>query len=115
METTHERPRRIHAPFSPEQVVALNYWQHSYRFHPFTCSKCRDNLGTRFILVDGKLTPEPEGMEYPPVDFNNPSVGFRPNLILLDRELVATINGWICPTCDYTQDWAHEFMASFIA
>ena len=24
--------------------------------------------------------------------------------------LVATENGWICNHCDYTQDWAHEFM-----
>lgn len=24
--------------------------------------------------------------------------------------LVATIRGWICPYCTYTQDWAHEFM-----
>lgn len=24
--------------------------------------------------------------------------------------LVATADGWICPDCDYTQDWAHEFM-----
>jgi len=22
--------------------------------------------------------------------------------------LVATVRGWICPFCDYTQDWAHE-------
>ena len=26
-----------------------------------------------------------------------------------EGELVATINGWICPTCDYTQDWAFFF------
>lgn len=25
--------------------------------------------------------------------------------------LVATEDGWICPSCDYTQDWAHPFMA----
>lgn len=25
--------------------------------------------------------------------------------------LVATVRGWICPFCDYTQDWAHAFMA----
>lgn len=25
-------------------------------------------------------------------------------------DLVATKAGWICPLCDYTQDWAHEFM-----
>lgn len=24
--------------------------------------------------------------------------------------LVATTRGWICPFCDYTQDWAHGFM-----
>ena len=31
----------------------------------------------------------------------------------LDGEgvLVATPEGWVCPYCDYTQDWAHEFMA----
>jgi len=23
--------------------------------------------------------------------------------------LVATRRGWICPWCDYTQDWAHDF------
>ena len=27
-----------------------------------------------------------------------------------DRALVATVNGWICPHCTYTQDWAHDFM-----
>ena len=26
--------------------------------------------------------------------------------------LVATRRGWICPWCDYTQDWAHAMMAS---
>jgi hypothetical protein len=25
--------------------------------------------------------------------------------------LVATEEGWVCPDCDYTQDWAHGFMA----
>lgn len=25
--------------------------------------------------------------------------------------LVATRHGWICLDCDYTQDWAHDFMA----
>lgn len=30
-----------------------------------------------------------------------------------DREgvLVATVRGWICPYCAYTQEWAHGFMA----
>jgi hypothetical protein len=26
--------------------------------------------------------------------------------------LVATVRGWVCPYCDYTQDWAHTFMAT---
>lgn len=25
--------------------------------------------------------------------------------------LVATRRGWICAWCDYTQNWAHDFMA----
>lgn len=25
-------------------------------------------------------------------------------------KLVATESGWICPFCEYTQDWAHSFM-----
>ena len=24
--------------------------------------------------------------------------------------LVATVRGWICPYCEYTQPWAHDFM-----
>jgi hypothetical protein len=24
--------------------------------------------------------------------------------------LVPTVRGWICPFCDYTQDWAYDFM-----
>ncbi|WP_234836512.1 hypothetical protein [Sinorhizobium meliloti] len=24
--------------------------------------------------------------------------------------LIPTVRGWICPFCDYTQDWAHGFM-----
>jgi hypothetical protein len=25
--------------------------------------------------------------------------------------LIATNDGWVCSGCDYTQDWAHDFMA----
>ena len=25
--------------------------------------------------------------------------------------LEATTDGWVCPDCPYTQDWAHDFMA----
>lgn len=27
--------------------------------------------------------------------------------------LVATASGWICPYCEYKQDWAHSFMADY--
>ena len=38
--------------------------------------------------------------------------GNRTDAAHLDGEgiLVATLDGWICPYCDYRQDWAHEFM-----
>jgi hypothetical protein len=26
--------------------------------------------------------------------------------------LVATVYGWVCPYCDYRQDWAHPFMTN---
>lgn len=29
----------------------------------------------------------------------------------MGRLLVATTEGWSCPSCDFTQNWAHEFMA----
>jgi hypothetical protein len=25
--------------------------------------------------------------------------------------LIPTVRGWVCMFCDYTQDWAHAFMA----
>lgn len=27
-----------------------------------------------------------------------------------DGALTPTVRGWICPYCDYTQNWAHGFM-----
>lgn len=36
--------------------------------------------------------------------------GKRDNLHEKGDLLVATTEGWICPSCDYTQDWAHAFM-----
>ena len=27
-----------------------------------------------------------------------------------DNVLIATNNGWHCPNCEYTQDWAHDAM-----
>lgn len=68
------------APWTKEQVDALNRYQEKGMFHPFTCGS-------------GNRTDEKH----------------------LDGEgiLLATVNGWMCPYCDYKQDWAHEFMFKF--
>jgi hypothetical protein len=29
-----------------------------------------------------------------------------------DRALVATTDGWVCPGCNYTQNWASEYAAN---
>ena len=78
----NSRAELIYAPFTHEQVVALNEYQRAGWMHPFTCGICRDRLGT--------CNEKDEWVD--------------------DRKLVATINGWICPTCDYTQNWCHDFM-----
>lgn len=63
---------KITAPWTPEQVDALNAYQRLGYVHEFTC---------------------PHGENHQ------------------DRILVATASGWRCRWCDYTQDWAHDFMA----
>lgn len=72
---------KVVAPFTDDQVKSLNDYQVSGVMHPFTCGGCRDRLGIR----EGKFVN--------------------------DRLLVATPAGWVCPTCDYTQDWAWAWMA----
>jgi hypothetical protein len=67
----------IKAPFTLEEVEALNRWQRDGRNHPLTCGGNRKDQHH----LDG------EGV------------------------LVATTAGWVCPYCDYRQDWAHDFMA----
>lgn len=71
----------IKAPFTPEQVRQLDEWQHRADVHPFTC-------GNR---ADGKHPPESTYRDH--------------------GALRATVRGWICAYCDYTQGWAHDFMA----
>lgn len=61
----------IKAPWTQEQVDALNAWQKLGYVHEFTCP-----------------------MDHPD-----------------DRVLTATPAGWICPSCSYTQNWAHDHMA----
>ena len=74
----------ITAPFSAAQVAALNAYQATARFHPFTCGGERMDAAHRARqAVHGG-------------DFG---------------QLVAEPDGWRCPVCNYRQDWAHAFMA----
>jgi hypothetical protein len=41
------REGRIEAPFTPEQVEALNAWQELGFVHPFTCGTCSNDLVAR--------------------------------------------------------------------
>ncbi len=69
------------APFTDDEIEALNSWQKSKLTHPYTCGS---GNRTDAAHTDG------EGV------------------------LVATRDGWICPFCDYTQDWAAPFTAKLI-
>jgi hypothetical protein len=69
----------IAAPWTHEQVEALNRWQANDWVHPYTCG----NRG------------EPGHKEYAEAH------GQHDHGIL-----VATPAGWVCPACDYTQDTA---------
>ena len=108
--------RHITPPWSPEQVAALNAWQHNPWVHPFTCGRCRDELGTRFIRQsDGELRRETDEdfanlLALGPVELD-PGHPMVARIVLTERELVATDDGWICRTCDYVQEWAWAFMA----
>jgi hypothetical protein len=76
---------QIKAPWSQEQIDALNRYQREGNFHPFTCGGNRSDAAH-------KRYAEEHG----------------------DRDwglLVATPEGWVCPVCGYKQNWAHGFMA----
>ncbi len=74
------RSEHIYAPWTPEQVAALNRYQQLRDFHPFTCGSGRRQ--DEFHLDD-------QGV------------------------LLATESGWVCPYCDYTQDWAIAWMMTY--
>ena len=72
--------------FTPDQVLKL--WQH--QFGPW-----REPFDTESDL---------------PSRMHPYTCGNRANHPVMagDRGvLVPTVNGWICPFCDYKQDWAH--------
>lgn len=71
--------------WTKEQVDNLNEWQQCWYVHPYTCP----NRPHGAVGEDGMpdyTRPEAEGI------------------------LVATTEGWKCPYCDYTQNWAPSMM-----
>lgn len=73
----------INAPFTPEQVEALNWYQRNSGWHPFTCGNDRTD--------EAHMAYQKEhGGDW--------------------GELVAHEDGWHCPACDYRQGWAHQMM-----
>ena len=88
---------RKEAPFTEEEVKAINQWQTAGKFHPFTC------CGQPYTLTAEDVGTHTEyiGMVELHRDERCPDYG----------ELVATTSGLVCPCGKYTQDWVHDFMA----
>jgi hypothetical protein len=73
------------APWTEEQVTKLNDFQKNRSYHPFTCGGDRGDEAHRIhATINGE---EDWGI------------------------LIATKDGWVCPVCDYKQDWALDWMA----
>lgn len=88
-----------------QQVDKLNEHQKNIHFHPFTCMKDGDAVHIKYEFekehkdqdYDEYLKLEREkGINYPEMRFSQ-------------TNLIATQNGWICPACDYTQDYSRAF------
>ena len=75
---------KITTPFTPDQVQALNEHQ--------------TNASQASVLAGHPFTCANRG------DGNHGDEGGDRGV------LIATESGWVCPHCDYTQDWAHESM-----
>lgn len=78
---SREHGGRIYAPFTVDQVRALNEYQTRGRMHPFTCEEKAGGLGGPVHPADSVLKATIEGW-FCPVD-----------------------------GCSYSQNWAHSFMA----
>ena len=77
---------KIIKPFSPEQIAALDLYQHSF-WHPFTCGNNRGDKKHKDYAAK-------HGGDW--------------------GALVPTEDGWVCPVCGYKQDWAHAAMTSIV-
>ena len=75
---------KITTPWTLEQTDSLNKYQVSGQFHPFTCGGNRGDKAHKEYAQNHK---QDSGL------------------------LIATPEGWKCPVCSYTQNWAHSFMS----
>jgi len=103
---------KITAPFNPDQVKALNAYQDEHRGHPFTCKNDGDeaHIKHEFEKRHPDLKYERDYENYITEQKKIPNVNF-PEMRFTETNLVATENGWVCPVCDYKQNWAHAPMA----
>ena len=82
----------VYAPFTEDQIASLNEYQKSGVFNEFTCGN--DNCpGKRHISYNPKYRP--------------------PEPAPTGDTLVAYELGWLCPSCNYTQNWGWKFMADW--
>lgn len=86
---------RIIAPFTAAQVRALNNYQQSPTYHPFTCCS-PEEIATCLRAKSGE--DRYKGLD---VEYNDRNEGV----------LIATKEGWVCPCGVYKQGWAHDYMA----
>lgn len=104
------RNNEVEAPFTDEQVKALNAFQDAGRFHPFTCLNDGDEAHIAYEFE--KANPGKNYNEhYKDYIKQEKEKGVNyPEAVFTETNLVATNDGWICPVCDYKQKWAHGFM-----
>jgi len=98
---------QIKTPFTKEQVDKLNVYQKEGKMHPFTCAKDGDDAHIKY-----EFEKEHKGENYEEYLKAEKAKGINyPEMAFNQTNLIATENGWICPVCDYKQNWPHSFMA----
>ena len=92
--------------FTKEQVEKLNQFQQNPKYHPFTCKNDGDkkHMDYEFSKKETSLSFEEWCEEQKKLGINYPHMEFNQTC------LIATEEGWVCPVCDYKQNWAHDFM-----
>ena len=75
--------RSFPPPWTDNQVMSANDYQRAGVWHEFTCPNSGDGL---HLTTGRHMGGTSEGV------------------------LVAINKGWVCLSCDYEQDWAHDWM-----